>query len=190
MAITGKLAAAVAAAFVCGAGAAQAEGLIDEVRFGVFDHDTAIVGSSKEEGADINVELLSQPISSLRIIGQPRLAVGAMLNTAGQTNQVYVGLDAQWPFAHDAIRSGDSFFLEGDVGVAWHDGKIDVRGTPEEAEWKSHGSDLLFRTGFGLGYRFDETWSVALTLHHISNANLEHPNEGSNNIGIQTGFRF
>jgi lipid A 3-O-deacylase len=185
-----KMAAALAAALVCGVAPAHAEGFIDEVRFGAFDHDTALVGSSREDGADINLEVLSRPLSSLSLIGQPRLAIGAMLNTAGRTNEIYAGLDAQWPFATDVVRAGDAFFLEGDVGVAWHDGKIDVTGTPEAEEWKSHGSEFLFRTGFGVGYRFDETWSVALTLYHSSNANLAKPNQGSNDVGVQVGYRF
>jgi lipid A 3-O-deacylase len=128
--------------------------------------------------------------AAMAIIGQPRLALGAMLNTEGQTNQVYVGLNSQWPFVHDVFQSGDAIFLEGSVGGAWHDGKLDVKGTPEDADWKSRGSEFVFRTGFGFGYRFDEDWSVAVTMYHISNADLAPPNEGSNDIGVQVGYSF
>ena len=182
--------ATVVAAGVSGIGPAQAENFFEEVRVAAFDHDTGIVGSSKEDGADIGIEVLSRPISSLRLIGEPRLVFGVNVNTEGQTNQAYAGLNAQWGFASDSFRQGDSFFLEGSVGVTYHDGERDVRNTPEDAEWKSHGSSFLFRTGFGAGYRFNEHWSVSAALYHISNANTAEPNQGSNNIGLQLGYRF
>jgi lipid A 3-O-deacylase len=182
--------ATVVTAGVCGAGPAHAENFFEEVRVAAFDHDTALVGSSKEDGADIGVEVLSRPISNLRLIGEPRLALGVNVNTAGQTNQIYAGLNAQWPFARDTFQHGDAFFIEGSVGVTYHDGKLDVTNTPENEDWKSHGSNFLFRTGFGAGYRFNEHWAVSAALYHISNANLAQPNQGSNNAGIQLGYRF
>jgi len=181
--------ATVAAASVCGLGAAQAE-VFNEVRLGVLDHDTDLVGSSKEGGFDVGVELLSPPIEALSLIGAPRVVLGAQVNSEGFTSMLYAGLQADWEFAHGVMRPDDAFFLEGTVGAAWHDGKTDVTGTPEEDEWKSHGGRFLFRTGFGVGYRFNETWSLAATFSHISNANLDDPNEGSNDVGLRLGMRF
>ena len=184
------LAFAAVAAMACGTEDARAEnGFIDEVRLGVLDHDTGLVGTSKEDGVDIGLEFLSRPLSSLPL-GSPRLVFGGLVNSEGQTNQSYAGLMARSEFAEDALRTGDGFFLEGTVAVAWHDGKLDVTGTPEEEEWKSHGSSWGFRTGFGVGYRIDETWTVALSFHHFSNADLAQPNEGTNDVGLRIGMGF
>lgn len=180
---------AVAATFMCGAGQAQAQ-VISEVRVGLLDHDTGLVGSSKEDGVDLAIEAFSQPIDALDFIGSPRVVVGAIINSEDQTNQLYAGLLAQRTFAQDVFRSGDGFYVEGLVGVAYHDGKIDVRNTPEDAEWKSHGSEFLFRTGFGVGYRFNETWSLTATFAHVSNANFAEPNQGANDVGLRVGMRF
>lgn len=187
----GGVAGALLASLVLGVGEARAEGgFFNEIRVGVLDHDTDLVGSSKEDGIDLGVEVLSKPIEALDFLNAPRLALGAVINSEDQTNQIYAGLVAQWDFAHNIAREGDALFLEGAVGGAWHDGKIDVRGTPEEANWKSRGGEFVFRTGFGVGYRFDETWSLAFSFHHISNADLALPNEGSNDVGLRLGMRF
>jgi len=179
------------AAFACMAGQASAdEGLISELRFMALDHDTGLVGSSKEDGVDLGAEVLFQPVDALSFIGSPRPVVGVLLNTAGQTNQLYAGFIAQHDFAADVFRPGDGFFIEGAVSIALHDGENDVTGTPENADWKSHGSDLLFRTGFGAGYRFNERWSLSAGFHHISNANFAKPNQGANDIGLRLGMRF
>jgi lipid A 3-O-deacylase len=179
------------AALVSAVGASDAHAdLFNEVRVGVLDHDTDLVGSSKEGGFDLGVEVLSPPIDGLRLIGSPHVVLGAQVNSDGYTNMIYAGLLAQRDFAEGTFRPDDAFFLEGTVAIAAHDGKTDVRNTPEDAEWKSHGSHLLFRTGFGLGYRFDDTWSLTATFSHISNANFDQPNQGSNDIGLRLGMRF
>jgi lipid A 3-O-deacylase len=178
------------AALFSTAGAAKADGPFDVVRLGVLEHDTDVVGSNKEDGTDIGLEILSAPVSQLRIIGAPRVVVGGLVNTEGQTNQIYAGLLAQWSFSKDVFRTGDAFFLEGMVGGAWHDGETDVTGTPEEQNWKSHGSELVFRTGFGVGYHINERWSLALDFAHISNADTAQPNEGANDVGLRLGYKL
>jgi len=183
------IATATVAASVCVAGNANAQ-LIDEVRLGVLDHDTGLVGSSKEDGFDVGVELLSQPVEALSLIGSPRVVFGLQLNSEGFTNMAYGGLLAQRNLAEGVFSPNDAFYLEGTVGIAYHDGKRDVRLTAEDAEWKSHGSSFLFRTGFGAGYRFNETWSVTATFSHISNANTSEPNQGANDVGVRVGMRF
>lgn len=183
------LTAAAALVSVAGVSEARAE-VFNEIRVGVLDHDTDLVGTNLEGGVDVGVELLSPPIEALSFIGTPRAVLGAQVNTDGYTNMIYLGLLAQWEFAEGVFQPEDSFFLEGTVGGAWHDGKTDVRGTPEADEWKSHGSRLVFRTGFGAGYRFNEQWSLVATFSHISNADIEQPNEGSNDVGLRVGMRF
>lgn len=171
-------------------GSAQAQSMFDEVRLGVYQHDSGLIGTHKEAGADFAVEFLSRPVKALWLIGTPRFVFGAAVNTAGKTNQVYFGIDKQLDFAHGVFLENDAFFIEGTIGGVWHSGKQDVRGTPLEASWKSHGSAFLFRPGLAAGYRFNETWSIAASLNHISNAGLSTPNEGSNNLGILIGMKL
>ena len=162
----------------------------DEVRFGVYQHDTGLIGTQKETGIDFAFEGLSRPIILLNLIGSPRLVLGGVVNSLGKTDQLYFGFSKQWDFVHSVFAPDDAFFLEGVVGGVWHDGKNDVRGTALEADWKSHGSHFLFRTGMDLGYRFNRTWSLAVSFNHISNAGLANPNEGMNDIGLRLGMKL
>jgi hypothetical protein len=177
-------------ASVACAGTAQAEDfrLAEEVRVSFTEHDTNWVGNRKEEGYDFGAEIISSPLLDNPV--NPRLVLGVQVNTEGYTNQLYAGLLAQRDIFSGVFNDGDAIFLEGTVGIAYHDGKLDVVGTPEEAEWKSHGSELVFRTGFGVGYRFNERTSLSFGLHHISNADIVEPNEGSNDIGFRLGWKL
>jgi hypothetical protein len=169
----------------------HASGFVDEIRLGIYQHDTGIIGKHKEEGADFALEGLTRPIQPLWFIGTPRIVYGGAWNTAGQTSQIYIGIDKQLDFLHGTFISGDSFFIEGTIGGVWHSGKHDLPdNSPAAARWKSHGGSFLFRPGLALGYRFNEHWSVAASLNHISNANLGSRNEGSNNLGILIGWKL
>jgi lipid A 3-O-deacylase len=148
-------------------GAAAHGKLLDEVRFGVFQHDTGLIGTQKEIGIDFSLEVLSRPLIRSILLGSPRIVVGGVVNSAGKTDQIYIGT----------------------VGGDWNDGKINVLGTPLEPNWKSHGNHLLFRIGLGAGYRFDATWSATLSFNHISNAGLAYPNQGQNNLGLVIGVK-
>lgn len=183
----------MAAAAACSAGAAQAQEFrfADEIRVGVLEHDTSVGGGdNKEDGVDVGVELLTSPIGALSWVGSPRAVFGLQINSEGYTNMAYAGILAQKTLVDGLASENDAIYLEGTVGIAYHDGAIDVRARPEDAEWKSHGSYWVIRSGFGLGYRFNETYSLTATFSHISNANLAQPNQGSNDIGLRLGMRF
>lgn len=180
---------AVAAVFLL-MSAAYGGSFTDEIRIGLYQHDSGIIGNHKEEGADIAAELLSRPVTALWLIGSPRLVFGGAYNTAGQTSQIYLGIDKQLDFAKGVFSRNDAFFVEGTIGGVWHNGKQDVVGTPLESRWKSHGGVFLFRPGLALGYRFNERWSIAASLNHISNAGLSNRNEGMNDIGLLLGMKL
>jgi lipid A 3-O-deacylase len=185
--------ATMVAAAACGAGSAQADEFrfVDEVRLGVLEHDTGLGGGdTKEGGFDVGVELLTSPIGALSWVGSPRAVFGLQVNSEGYTNMAYAGILAQKTIVDGLASENDAIYIEGTVGIAYHDGAIDVRLRPEDAEWKSHGSYWLIRSGFGVGYRFNETYSLTATFSHISNANLEEPNQGSNDLGLRLGMRF
>ena len=103
---------AAAAACLAGAPMASAQPLqddgapsppIDEVRLGVLAH--SIDSSNAEDGADLNLELLfRRPAGSygnalLDLALRPRVHLGASVNTAGDTSQVYAGLTWDAPLA-------------------------------------------------------------------------------------------
>lgn len=181
---------AAAAAYSAGA-QAQDFRFADEVRVGVLEHDTSVGGGdNKEDGVDVGVELLTSPIGALSWVGSPRAVFGLQLNSEGYTNMAYAGILAQKTIVDGLASENDALYIEGTVAIAYHDGAIDVRSRPEDAEWKSHGSYWLIRSGFGLGYRFNDTYSLTATFSHISNANLAQPNQGSNDIGLRLGMRF
>jgi hypothetical protein len=169
---------------------ANARGLLDEVRFGVFDHDSGIIGSHKEDGVDYALEVLTGPLIKTRLLGAPRLVLGGAINSAGQTDQAYLGIDGQWTLARALFSRRDAIYFEATIGGGWNDGKIDVIGTPLEADWKSHGSHFLIRSGASLGYRFGTRWAMAFAFNHISNSGLAHKNEGMNDIGLLLGFKI
>jgi lipid A 3-O-deacylase len=185
--------AGVAAGLILGAlphGVLAQGRLFDEVRFGVFQHDTGLIGTQREKGVDFNLEVLSAPLIRSRLLGSPRIVVGGVVNSAGYTDQAYVGIVGRYTLFRDIVSPHDGLFWEGTVGGDWNDGKINVIGTPLEPFWKSHGSRLLFRIGMGMGYRFDAKWSATLSFNHISNAGLAYPNEGQNDLGLVIGLRI
>ena len=178
------------AALLLPQGAMAGSTILDEVRFGVFQHDTNLIGVQKELGVDYALEILTRPIIRSRLLGSPRLVIGGAVNSAGRTNQIYAGFVGRFYLFRDVVARHDGFFFEGTVGADWNDGKLNVLGTPLAQDWKSHGSHFLIRSGLGAGYRFDETWSATLNFNHISNAGLAYPNEGSNDLGLSIGMKI
>ena len=164
--------------------------LLDEIRLGIFQHDTGIVGARKEDGIDFVGEVLTGPLIKFRLLGSPRLVLGGAINSAGKTDQAYLGIVGQWTLARALFSRSDAFYFEATIGGGWNDGKIDVIGTPLESSWKSHGGHYLIRSGAYLGYRFNPRWSVAFGINHISNAGLVHRNEGMNDVGLVLGVKI
>ena len=69
------------------------EDSVHEVSFVVLDHDTDNLwsGFSRESGVDINAEVLFNSV--YHVLGEHiHLAVGASINTGGDTSKKYAGL--------------------------------------------------------------------------------------------------
>lgn len=171
-------------------GPCAGKGLLDEVRFGVFQHDSGIIGTRKERGTDFALEVLTGTLFKSRLLGSPRIVLGGAVNSARQTDQAYLGFTGQWTLARALFARRDAIYFEASIGGDWNDGKIDVSGTPLQASWKSHGSHFLIRSGASLGYRLNRRWSVGMALTHISNAGLAHKNEGMNDLGLVIGLKI
>jgi lipid A 3-O-deacylase len=162
----------------------------DEIRLGMYKHDVSILGHQKEKGEDVGVEILFTSPAVLEKIASPRPIIGGLVNTAGQTDQLYTGLTWTWDFLQDVLTGGDGFYLEGTLGFGLHNGSLSVSEPADSQQDKSLGSRVLFREDVDIGYRFTPRWSLAISYNHISNANLANRNEGLNDFGVRVGFKF
>jgi lipid A 3-O-deacylase len=164
-------------------------GFVSELRLGVLSHDMAFTGRlvtfpnpahhRHEHGASLSGEILFVSPEIFRYIGSPRPRVGASLNLAGYTDDVYVDLD----WGH-AFRAGP--YAEAFLGGAWHDGAL-RHANPRRSEL---GSRFLFHTGLEVGWRFLGHHGVSLIWEHLSNSSFATPNQGLDRFGIRYGYRF
>ena len=154
-------------------------GFLSEVRIGAMAHDVGVFGRSKEDGVDVNAELLFVSPDFLEVVFSPRPHIGVTVSTEGGTSQVYAGLAWDWTF-------WDPFFVEATLAIAVHDGKISSQ-APDE---KSLGCRALFRESVSVGARFLEHHSVSVMFTHMSNANLCDNNEGLDAFGVRYGYEF
>jgi lipid A 3-O-deacylase len=162
------------------------EGFIDEMKFGVLDHDVGFLTHHVETGQDVNVEVLFTSPSFLSIIGSPRPHLGADINDAGNTSDGYFGLTWGVKPLQALFGGDDRVFLNGSLGGAYQDGYID-RAPPGR---KRLGSPVLFRESAELGYQLTPIISVSAILDHISNADLGAHNAGITSAGARLGFKF
>jgi lipid A 3-O-deacylase len=164
-------------------------GFVSELRLGVLSHDMAFTGRVMsfpnplrhryEHGINLSGEVLLVSPGIFRYIGSPRPRVGASVNLAGYTDDVYVDLD----WGH-AFRAGP--YVEGFLGGAWHDGAL-RHANPERSEL---GSRFLFHTGLEVGWRFLGHQGLSLIWEHLSNGSFAAPNQGLDRFGIRYGYRF
>jgi lipid A 3-O-deacylase len=159
--------------------AAETPKLVSEVRLGLLGHDVGPFSSRKEEGADINVELLLNDLGWLGERFSLRPHVGGSLSTAGDTSQAYFGLTAGAPI-------GRRLFLEFSFGGTAHNGNKNEN----EIGHKDLGCRVLFRESLSGGINLGERSTLSVMLDHISNANLCDKNEGLESVGVRYGYRF
>lgn len=152
---------------------------LSEVRGGLYSHDIDFWSFNREQGVDVNGEVLFISPEFLSALFAPRPHLGATLNTAGDTSHVYAGLTWEYDLTSD-------FFVDLNLGGSAHNGKLDT----DDDDRKSFGSSLLFRVGGAVGYRLTSNWNISLQYEHMSNAYLSDPNEGMDNLGVRLGYRF
>jgi len=156
------------------------DGIVHEIKGGVLIHDVDNMWSSfsRESGADINVEAIFTP--SFKVLGGDlRPALGASINTSGDTSKLY--LDGRWEYA---VENG-LFFAFG-VGAAVHNGEQHL----VRNDKKALGSKLLFHIPIEVGYHIDDHHGVSVYFDHISNAYTQDENEGLDTLGLRYGYRF
>ncbi len=160
---------------------AAARDLFAEVKIGVLGHDVPDLWSGfrrEDEAADLNIEALLSP-SVQFLCGVIRPAIGATINTGGQTSHAYI--DARWQY-----ETPTGIFFGVGVGGTVHNGELD----PSDPDRKALGSRLLFHIPVEIGYRFDDHSSFSVYFEHMSNAYTQDFNEGMDDIGIRYGYRF
>lgn len=170
---------AVSAPAVPPAPADRGDEFLSEIRLGGLAHDQGPFSSNKEDGFDMNVEVLFVSPDFLDGIGSPRPHAGLTLNSTGDTSQAYLGLSWEWDF-------WDGAFAGFSLGAAVHNGET----TNAPLDRKELGCTVLIRESIDVGYRLDENNSLMAHLGHISNAKLCGTNEGLENVGIRYGYRF
>lgn len=155
-------------------------GFVHEMRLGVLDHDTDNLwsGFSRENGIDINAELVFSPKFDL-FYGVVRPNLGVTINTEGDTSKLYAGgvWEYVWP---------NDFFFDFGIGLAVHDGETE---TLEFAK-KELGSTVLLRFVGEVGFTFAAWHRMSLMFDHISNGYTASPNEGLDTLGIRYTIIF
>lgn len=122
----------------------------------------------------------------LRYLGNPEINLGGHLSTLGRASMVHLGLT--W----SSHLFETPLFIEGTVGGALTNSTLGSATPPD----RNVGCPALLYFNAGLGYQFDEHWSVLVDAYHASHASLcwvlapGAPNEGLNGYGIKVGYRF
>lgn len=160
---------------------ADQDSILSEIRIGWLIHDVHVFSFNRESGSDINAELLFVPVPFdwVETIGSPRPHIGASINSAGHTSQIYAGFTWQWGLPKD-------FFVEAMLGGAAHNGNRRL----ENEDRKALGHHFLFRLGGAIGYHITERINISIMFDHISNSGLSDTNEGLENLGVRIGYRF
>lgn len=157
---------------------------LDEARVGVYAHNWI---HDEDSPVDVSGELLSSPIGYPNNIGgpwfswffNPRINIGAMINTGGKTSYGFTGLTWRIP-----IYKG--FFFEGEFG-----GAVNTSPLRDEPGRVNTGCRFDFRESGGFGYQFDEHWDLIANIEHISHASLcTSINPGLTQVGARVGYKF
>lgn len=174
---------------------APAHAKIDEVRLGVvhnlrLDHGEIVDG--KEEGENVEVEIVSSSPDFLNLLGSPRPYLMGSANTDVGVSFGGVGLLWRWEFA-------DGWAFEPGFGYIVHDGEIDnpfAPGSPDavafEADHQLLGSRDLFRTTFALEREFGDRFAGQIYWQHMSHGQIldEGRNQGLDYVGVRFLYRF
>ena len=124
--------------------ATAADGVFDEVKGGVQAHDVGLGGHHKENGYDINGELLFVSPDFLKFAYAPRPHLGLSINTSGNTDQIYGGLTWTVYGKQGIFSSDNNFFVNLSLGGAVNDGG-DLQGNDSRLAQRSGLAHVSFR---------------------------------------------
>lgn len=188
-------AASVLAFALSAAGPADAA---EELRVAVVHHnmrtDHGEWADPKEDGPNVEVELVYKSPDLLELLGSPRPYTMVSANTQGNTSFAAAGLYWRWEFA-------DGWALEPGFGYAIHDGERDIplafpdnspEATAFEASHQLLGSRDLFRTSIGLERELGRSFAIQLYYEHLSHGQIldKGRNQGLDEAGLRFIYRF
>ena len=155
--------------------------LIREIKTGLLYHDPDHLWSQqrKENGLDLNLELILANPSIEKLKGMFRPNFGVSINTSGDTSKAYGGIIWEHIFNHN-------IFSNPGIGAAVHNGKLET----SDDNKKQMGSRVLFRIPIEIGYILDNHNRISLAFDHVSNAWIADENEGLDTIGLRYGYIF
>ncbi|GIK47682.1 MAG: deacylase [Alphaproteobacteria bacterium] len=174
---------------------APAQAKVDEIRLAAVDNirlDHGDIVEGKEEGANIEIDIVSSSPDFLNLIGSPRPYVMASLNTDDGVSFAGVGVVWRWEFA-------DGWAFEPGFGYIVHDGELDnpyPSLSPEavafERENQLLGSRDLFRSSFALEREFGPHHALQLYWAHMSHGQILDTgrNQGLDFVGLRYLYRF
>lgn len=184
----------VTAASLLAPSAAHAE--IEEVRIGAVGNirsDQGDIVEGKQEGTNIELEIVSSSPDFLNLIGSPRpYVMGSFATDNGGVSFGGVGVLWRWEFA-------DGWAFEPGFGYIVHDGEIDnpfaplsPEGVAFEREHQLLGSRDLFRSSFALEREFGPYHALQLYWQHMSHGQIldEGRNQGLDYVGLRYLYRF
>ena len=157
---------------------------LQEARVGVYAHNWI---HDENSPVDLSAEILSSPIGYANNFGgryfswffDPRINIGAMINTGGKTSYGFTGLTWRIPIYK-------AFFFEGEFG-----GAVNTSPLRDEPDRVNTGCRFDFRESGGFGYQFNEHWDLIANIEHISHASLcTHINPGLTQVGVRIGYKF
>ena len=168
---------------------------VEELRVGVMAHNIKVIdpkNANKEDGPDIEGELVFGSPDFLHWAASPRPYIMASGNVAGETSFGAVGLEWHWGFAK-------GWALEPGLGYAIHDGKLNnpyANGTPQAQQYQDEhvllGSRDLFRTSLSLDKDIGKSWGAQVTYEHLSHGQIlgHGRNQGLDEIGLRLRYGF
>ena len=157
--------------------------LFQEVRVGAFAHNTI-----HDEGApvDVSIETLSSPLPLANVSNpwvswffNPRINLGAMINTGGKTSYAFTGLTWRIPV-------WGPVFFEGEFGGSVNNG-------PEHPESNRifMGCVPNFRESGGFGVQLSKNVDFIVSVEHTSHATFcTHIDPGITDFGFRVGYKF
>lgn len=145
------------------------------VKSGLLSHSTGPVSSGKEDGVDINIELL---FKKKFLKAYP--SIGADINLNSNTSFVYSGLTWEGKFFKHVLIGA---FL----GLSIHNGDL----SGGSSDKRQLGTRLLFREAIDIGFFINKNTSVSFMYDHYSNAGIDgNYNEGNDNMGLRLSYYY
>jgi lipid A 3-O-deacylase len=157
----------------------SAPGILHQVKIGLLKHDPALwARHSKEEGVDLNLNVVFNYDLVDLIGGTLRPYAGTSLSLSGDTSRFHAGL--VWQYTIGPV------FLDLGLGATVHNGHLERPG-PDR---KALGSRVLFHIPVEVGFVISDHHRIGAYFEHSSNAHLAEPNSGIDAIGLRYTYKL